>query len=444
MKKVITILSLILLLISCNKEESSTPVIIASTEAKINSYSKNYGYSGEIISIFGENFTDKTSDITLKFDEILATIISASTTEIKCVLPVTEKVIPVLNLKIINRYVNNLVVNIYNKNIGILPKIIFNSWITVENPLNVDRFINRVQMTNSKSVYYTMSDNATGNVVYRTLDDGVSWKYWSFCGFASSPFTATINDNGWAYTTFGINKVPIGGSNMSVHIWEQPKAIVGLSVNENLNIGTFVTQNGEVYETNDGAIFNKVYAADIFSATTPPIQIAGIYECSQINPAHIWVGGQKETSTLINGIRVTNRKPYLLYKNDNTGWKERIFFNEPNSQVNKLYFIDQNNGFLMIDIIGATLPEWQTKILKTANGGDTWTAVYNNEKFTNFTFKDENIGWAILENKIYKTTNGGTSWQIDFTHNQNLRNISYKDNVVWVFSVDKILKYYIQ
>lgn len=68
MKKVITTLSFILFLFSCNKEESIAPVIFASTEAKINSYSNNYGYSGETISIFGENFTDKTSDVTLKFD----------------------------------------------------------------------------------------------------------------------------------------------------------------------------------------------------------------------------------------------------------------------------------------------------------------------------------------------------------------------------------------
>lgn len=345
---------------------------------------------------------------------------------------------------ITNRYINNLVENTYNKNIGILPKITLNSWIAVENTLNDDRTINRIQMTNSKSVYYTMQGGGISNVIYRTLDNGISWQLWSTCGFPNSPFLATIKDEGWAYTGFGLKKIPVGGSNMIIHIWEQPKAIVGLSVNQNLTFGTFITQNGEVYETSDGAIFNKVYSADLFSTAIPPIQIAGIYECSQINPENIWAGGQKETSTLINGIRITNRKPYLLYKNDNTGWKERIFFNEPNSQVNKLYFIDKNNGFLMIDALGATLVDLQKKILKTTNGGDTWTAVYNNEKFTNFTFKNENIGWAILDNKIYKTIDGGTSWQIDLTHDQNLRNIAYKDNVVWAISKDKILKYYIQ
>ncbi len=440
MKKTILILSFILVLISCNKEESNTPVIISSTEAKINSYSKNYGYSGEIISIFGENFTDKLSDITLKFDEIPATIISASTTEIKFILPASDKVIPVLNLKIINRYVNNLVENAYNKNIGILPKIIFNSWIAVENPLNVDRFINRIQITNSKSVYYTMSDNATGNVVFRTVDDGITWKYWSFCGFASSPFIATINDNGWAYTTFGINKVSVGGGQMFNHFWNSDN-LVSVFVNDNLNQGTIVNTQGVVSTTNDGVSFSQVFSSSI--------NIAGyglgsgfLFKSYEIDSNHIWTVGYKRVA-FQQGDYIL--KPLLVYKNNTAdGWKESVIIQtEDNATPRQVQFFLDNIGYVLLQRYDATGLVY-CKIFKSINGGDTWTSLNNNEKFTNFTFKNSNIGWAIVDNKIYKTSNGGTSWQIDFTHDQNFRHIACKDNVVWAISKDKILKYYIQ
>uniref|UniRef100_UPI00374DD996 WD40/YVTN/BNR-like repeat-containing protein n=1 Tax=Flavobacterium sp. TaxID=239 RepID=UPI00374DD996 len=77
------------------------------------------------------------------------------------------------------------------------------------------------------------------------------------------------------------------------------------------------------------------------------------------------------------------------------------------------------------------------------NGGDTWSKVYTGEKFTKFTFKDANTGWAVLENKIYKTTDGGVSWILDYTHDQSIRTIAYKNNVVWAISTDKIIKRYL-
>jgi hypothetical protein len=428
------------LFLGCSKdsETNTPPVVYPKTEAKINSFSKNYGYTGETIIINGENFTDKVGDVSLKFDEIPATIVSATNTEIKCILPAFTKVIPKLNLNITNRNITNLVVNDYDSNIGILPSIRLNSWIAVENSLKSSNVINRVQMTSNKSVYYTMSDNATGNVIFRSLDDGISWKYWSFCGFDKSPFLATINDEGWAYTGFGLRKVPVGGSQYISHIWNET-IISGLSVNPDLTRGTIVTQAGLVYDTIDGVNFNIAYRSTLLDGTN----LYGVlYEFSQIDVDHLWVGGYKETTTLVDNNPIKTKKPFLLFKNDNTGWKEFVFSTELHSGIDKIYFLNSNIGFLSTNAY-TPVPEYQNKkIFKTTNGGDTWTEVYNKEKFTNFTFKDENTGWAILENKIYKTTNGGTSWQLDYTHNENLRNISYKDNVVWAFSNDKILKYF--
>ena len=142
------------LFLSCSKDtELITPINYPKTEAKINSFSKNYGYTGETITIIGENFTDKLSEVSLKFDEIPATIVSTTNTEIKCILPSSAKVIPKLNLSIANRNITNLVVNNYESNIGILPIVNYNSWFAVENSLKSGNVINRVQMVNNKTIY---------------------------------------------------------------------------------------------------------------------------------------------------------------------------------------------------------------------------------------------------------------------------------------------------
>lgn len=99
-----------------------------------------------------------------------------------------------------------------------------------------------------------------------------------------------------------------------------------------------------------------------------------------------------------------------------------------------MFFIDFVNGFVIVS---------SSSLYKTTNGGDTWTKVYSGEKFTKFTFKDVNTGWAVLENKIYKTIDGGSSWILDYTHDQPIKNISYKNNVIWAISSDKIIKRYL-
>jgi hypothetical protein len=430
------------LFFSCSKDsETNTPIVYPRTEAKINSFSKNYGYTGESISIYGENFTDKINDVSIKFDEIPATIVSVTYTEIKCILPASAKVIPKLNLNIQNRNITNLVVNDYDSNIGILPSVTLNSWIAFENSLKSSNVINRVQMTSNQSVYYTMG-SGIGNVVYRTIDNGISWKLWSSCGFDYSAFQATNNDDGWAYTGFGLKKVPVGGSSYIDHIWVGPY-ITSMYVNQTLNQGTCISNYGVVNITNDGVNFSEVYSSSIFNIPTFEIGAGFLYNSFEIDNNHMWSIGYKRVRFL--DFTSTILKPMILYKNNTTdGWKENVItVAEDNSFAKQIQFFLSNIGYVLIHKYDNSVLV-SSKIYKSTNGGDTWTSTENNEKFTHFTFKDENTGWAIVENKIYKTINGGISWQLDYTHDQNFRNISYKDNVVWAFSTDKILKYLIR
>jgi hypothetical protein len=108
---------------SSDSENNSTPtpepaVVIMQT-SKITSYSKNSGESGETISIYGEIFFDKISDIKITFDGVAATIVSTSATKIKFVLPQTIKRLPTIVLKIGDKETYNEIMNGYGGNIAV-------------------------------------------------------------------------------------------------------------------------------------------------------------------------------------------------------------------------------------------------------------------------------------------------------------------------------------
>ena len=439
----VAVLQLFLMLNSCSSDsgDNSTPtpeppVVIIKTP-KITSYSKNSGETGETISIYGENFSDKLSEIKITFDGNPATIVSATATEIKFTLPQTEKVLPKVVFTILDKEILNETKNDYNKNIGVFPKQVTSIWITMENSNKMDGDIGRIQFVNDQAIYYGVNNQLGGDIVYRTLDGGVTWKEWANVNSFNNGFHAVSKDQGWINGFIGgkgggIYKLPeTGGIYYGTLIWTEVNSsrpgIYSAYVDDNLQNGTIVSQRGDVYVTSNGAEFAQVYDAHLYDEG---YEIGFIARSVEIDNNHIWTAGQKTVKTI--------NYPFILFKNNETdGWKEHYLVNEPGSYVNEISFADATNGFLLLRGASATT------FYKTINGGDTWTKVYTGEKFTKFTFKDANTGWAVLENKIYKTTDGGVSWILDYTHDQSIRGIAYKNNIVWAFSTDKIIKRYL-
>jgi photosystem II stability/assembly factor-like uncharacterized protein len=419
---------------SCSSDSGDTPtnvtppapVVINTT---IKSYSKDYGTTGETITMTGENFSTKISEIKITFDGVAGTVLSATATEITFTLPATVKVLPKLVVAIENRTVTNSVVNNYNGNIGILPIPSTTDWFTMENVLKGDKKIYKMQMLSNKVLYYSMADYG-GSGVYRTLDGGITYKEWGRSGF-SGIFYATKNDEGWADTAFGIQKVPFGGSaQMDIIDATKGDGYFSTYVDDNMKNGTIVTQKGKVFTTSNGVDFTKAYEI--------PNSQTNLFQSVEIDNEHIWAIGY---NTIKDAAGITGNRPFIIFKNNTTdGWKEYSFVNEADGYyAREICFVDISTGFLLINN-SSTL---DVKLFKTTDGGDTWSPVYNGEKFTKFTFKDSNTGWAILDNKIYKTTNGGVAWTLDYTHDQPIRNIAYKNNVVWAISNDKIIKRYL-
>ena len=94
--------------------------------------------------------------------------------------------------------------------------------------------------------------------------------------------------------------------------------------------------------------------------------------------------------------------------------------------IHQVLFIDNQVGWMA--------PENST-LLKTTNGGSTWTTVYTNIYFDRLYFIDRNEGWAVGRkhyvpeyiNSVYHTTDGGLSWEVQFadTLSNNVSNIFF-------------------
>jgi photosystem II stability/assembly factor-like uncharacterized protein len=429
----VAVLQLFLTLNSCSSDSGSDPVptpeppVVVVKTPKITSYSKNAGETGETVSIYGENFSDKAGDIKVTFDGVAATIVSATATEISFKLPATVKVVPKLELTVENKTASNAVKNNYTGNIGILPVRSLTAWVTQENSLKSDGSKANIQMMSDKLLY-------VGGT--KTVDGGITWSQWSSVGY-NSEFYATINDEGWS-SSLGLTRLakiaPGGGvsNDAFANIDNNKEVFYCMYVDANMKDGTVVTQKGKVFTTSNGLDFTKVY--ELGDDT------ANLFQSTKIDNNHMWAIGYKNIKDKdgFNGDR-----PFILFKNNTTdGWKEYPFVNEAAGYfAREISFVDNQNGFLLINHYYNTLLD--VKLFKTTNGGDSWTQVYDGELFSKFTFKDANTGWAILDNKIYKTTNGGAAWTLDYTHDQPIGNISYKNNVVWAFSTDKIIKRYL-
>lgn len=71
------------------------------------------------------------------------------------------------------------------------------------------------------------------------------------------------------------------------------------------------------------------------------------------------------------------------------------------STFNTLQFVDSLNGFFACSI----------GLLKTINGGQTWTNIQSSGGgVNNVRFFDANTGYLMADSAIYKTVNGGLSW----------------------------------
>ncbi len=440
--KQIIMLALTLIITSCSSDDSNDNADEGQTileQATVDSYSKDYGYSGEDIIISGTNFTTNLNEIKVFFDEIEAQVNSVNNTEINIKLPIVSKTIPVFKVEIDNRIIINNVENNYEGNIGVLASSL-NNWHIMDHNgiINSSKPLEGKDIYKSQSIgknkFYFSTRDCCGAGVYRTIDGGITWSEWGRSGFDGS-FYATNNDEGWTQTSFGVNKVPIGGSNSLNSDVHNSTSTIGLYVNDNLTNGFLISYQKAVYKTTDGVAFEEVYNNNPTSNEDPNGVSSQVRVFSELDENHIWAGGYDQNNAF--------NEPLILFL-DNGTWTERSISGlDYSASVKKIQFIDENKGYIYVKNNRNDTPAINY-IYKSIDGGNSWDRIYdsNDLPITSFSFKNETLGWFCSGNKIYKTTDGGINWTIDYTHNSDIKNISYNDGVVWAVTGDKILKYF--
>ncbi len=90
---------------------------------------------------------------------------------------------------------------------------------------------------------------------------------------------------------------------------------------------------------------------------------------------------------------------------------------------NTMFFIDSLNGYL-----GGSPYPGSPFILKTSDGGETWTEVNINSMPTSINFTNNSTGFCAAFNGIYKTTDGGVSWNLNYQDNIHFNCVQFVDD----------------
>jgi len=420
------------LLLSCSNSDDESNYNNTTENSKdviINSYSKNLAYSGDLITIKGENFPSK--DISkIYLDEIEAEIINMDSKQIILKIPLVKKTIPSLNFSFGDRKITNNVLNEYNSNIAIINKSV-GQWTSMESSINTGSsplYIKDLQIKNNGRIYYNISKKT-----FRSLDDGITWNLWYNSSFLGD-FHATDNDEGWA-DGFGIGKVNIGGSPTTFNTIFNPEITENYAnsfpcvfVENDMKTGLVVRANRDVYKTSDGKNFNQVY----FSTSIPEktdIQRAPF----KLDFNNIW------------NIGYINEYAMIFYCNgDNEIWNTYIFSDYPKSMANNIYFVNNKVGYISL----YTFDDNPTvKMFKSTDGGSSWKLINNIPNINrdlSMVFIDESIGYVSSNNEIYLTKNGGQTWTLDYKGESNIKKLGYANDCIYALTSGNIYRKYLK
>jgi photosystem II stability/assembly factor-like uncharacterized protein len=178
------------------------------------------------------------------------------------------------------------------------------------------------------------------------------------------------------------------------------------------NTGWAVGNNGTILKTTDGGTTWTLKT----SGTTDPL-----YSVFFINLSTGWIAGEDNT--------------ILKTTNGGTNWIFQQSVVLPKS-VESIHFTDENNGCAAgIDYDGIN---YFGVIIRTADGGTSWTTQYSGYGLLSIYFTDSNTGWAVGAGIILKTTDGGINWSPQITETRyQLTSVHFSDsNFGWSVGYD--------
>lgn len=243
-------------------------------------------------------------------------------------------------------------------------------------------------------------------IIYKTADGGKTWQYISPSGrtYAYDIYGIFfVNENeGYATGARGrILKTTDGGAT-----WKE-YALTYKDINQLIFVSdsiAYIREGNLLYKTTDGG---KTIAN--MGAPVPGQTIKLLYFVSELTGYFV-----KSTNHGKN-----------VYKTIDGGlsWKIMNDFNYDMSDINCLYFINEDTGFVSAKF-------GISRIMKTTDGGITWEKKAENISFSRIQFLDAKTGYASnaysYYRRMYKTTDGGETWKV-ILETENLAGFDFID-----------------
>lgn len=425
----------LLLLFSCGNDsevDEIVPPTVVDKKVKITNYSQNYGYSGDIVTIVGENFPD-VSKTKVLFDDIEAKVESVSSDgkTLKIVLPkIPGGSFPSLKFVFADRNETvNTVENGYQQKIGVIEKEI-GKWVETKGPNGDVYSLGHRSQIIGDNLFYS---HYASKYVYFSDNNGLTWNRWVGSAWPGS-FNVTSKLDGWAANGSELLKVDKGGTYPSL------KKIVDLkdygandltvvTSDDEMKNGIVVSLNRKVLKTKDGVNFTTVYDDSDASENTLDLQTSPYVK--DLN--HIWAAGYLARQKL--GL--------IIYCNgNNEKWSKYVFSNYPNSMVHLVEFPSNTIGYTIV----ADNTSLEKKLFKSKDGGASWNVMnigFTLNGKTTVHFKDENVGWLTDNQDVYKTENGGQTWTKFYTAPVKILKLQYSNNVLFAFGENqRLFRYY--
>ena len=158
--------------------------------------------------------------------------------------------------------------------------------------------------------------------------------------------------------------------------------------------------------------------------------------------------GGNNWSSNTTGINVATDLKSIFFVSENIGWAVGtggVILNTTDGgqswtsqssgttkELSSIYFVSDTVGWIVVT--AGTNPQTDpASILKTRNGGATWTVAYTypstyNSPLNTLFFINENLGWAVGGGSVTKLTNSGNNvTRFDFATNTNFRDVYFTD-----------------
>jgi photosystem II stability/assembly factor-like uncharacterized protein len=332
----------------------------------------------------------------------------------------------------------------------------------------VDKY-NKVEYNHFHSVCFTDSLDgfiAGGGFILRTTDGGENWEELStYYGWYKIRFVnkdLSINKVGWSVGS-SIYKTTDKGEKWFA---QREKQFYFRSIYflDEIN-GWAVGDSGVIIRTEDGGInwikqnqndsllFNSIFAIDKENAFAVGAVLRDFYSYKNAIILNTTNGGLTWDEKIIDSIFVLKS---VYFNNNNIGWAVGnssllkttdggLDWYPQNSEMVKLSYLDKIQ--FVNDQIGWIIDNSDSTILKTINGGKTWTK-YKTETsmwLQSLFFLNENLGWAVGNyqgiNNIQKTIDGGETWVPQNAVYADISSVFFiNDNIGWVCGFDNLLR----